>query len=104
MHMVRHPRRAGRIAPERMHDAGGKPGLLHELSAAARRRIFTRVEEPSRQFPGKALQRRTVLPDDGKAAIRQRPDNGDVILLADRMVEFNLGLWRELNLTFDDRH
>jgi hypothetical protein len=44
------------------------------------------------------------LPDDGKATIRQRRDNGDVILLADRVVQFNLGLWRELNLTLYDRH
>jgi hypothetical protein len=38
------------------------------------------LDEPGRQFPGKALQRRTVLPDDGNVAIRQRCDDGDVIL------------------------
>jgi hypothetical protein len=58
------------ITPEQgMHGAGGKTSLLHELAAAARGRILSRVDEPGGQFPGKALQRRTVLPDDGKAAI-----------------------------------
>jgi hypothetical protein len=36
---------------------------------AARGRILARVDEPGRQFPGKALQRRAILPDDWNAAI-----------------------------------
>jgi hypothetical protein len=36
-------------------------------SMSSRLHLLTRVEEPSRQFLGKALQRWTVLPDDGKA-------------------------------------
>jgi hypothetical protein len=44
-----------------------------------------RIDEPGEQPPGKALQRRKTLPDDRKTAIRQRCDDEDIILLADRM-------------------
>jgi hypothetical protein len=87
-----------------MHGASGKTSLLHEFAAAARGRILARLDEPGRQFPGKALQCRTVLPDDGNAAIRQRCDDGDVILLDDRVIEFSFCVRSELNLALDDCH
>ena len=87
-----------------MHGTGGKASLLHELSAAARGRILVRIDEPGRKFPGKALQRWAVLPDDGNALIRQLCDDCDVILLADRVVDFTLCAWSEFDLALDDRH
>ena len=52
-------------------------------------------------IPSKALQRRTVLPDDGKAVIRQRRHDRDIILLANRMVDFALCARGEFDLALD---
>jgi len=52
-------------------------------------------------IPSKALQRRTVLPDDGKAVIRQRRHDRDIILLANRMVDFALCARSEFDLALD---
>jgi len=87
-----------------MDGADGKTGLLHEFPAAAGGGILAGIDEPGRQLPGKTLQRRTVLPDDGNAAIRQYRDDGDIIRLADRMVDFTFSARSELDLALDNRH
>ena len=69
-----------------MHGSGGKTGLLKELAPAAIRYGLARIDEPGRQFPSKLLERRPILPHDRNFSVRRTRDDGDVILLADRVI------------------
>ncbi len=69
-----------------MHGSGGKTSLFYEFSAAARGRILDRVDEPGRKFPSKALSAGRYCRTMGKRLSGSA--DRDIILLADRMVDF----------------
>ena len=75
-----------------MHGLGGIAGLLHQLAPAGVGGVLALVDHAGRQFPGEALQRRTVLPHDRNFSVRRQRDDGDVILLADRVIKLRAWL------------
>ena len=62
---------AGRRRSQRMDGARGISGLLEQFALTAYRRILAGFCKTSRQFEGKDLERRSILPHQRKAAVRR---------------------------------
>src|ERR1700688_3784557 len=104
MELVRQPRGARRVGAERMHGLGGLSGFFHQLAPAGLDGFFALVYQAGRQFPGEALQRRPVLPQDRIFSVRRASHNGELFWLPAGVIKLGRATGREFDLALDDLH
>ena len=98
--VVAQPSTAGSRHTQRIDRVGGIAGFLAQFPPAAFGKILSRLGKAGRKLPGEALERGPVLVDDRKMSARCHRDDGEIILLLDRVIELRLAR-RELDLARD---
>ena len=103
MHLVGEPSRAGRerCRADALARADSPVSSINSRLAASIA-VFALIDRAGRQFPGEGFDRRAVLPHDRDFAAGRTRQHGDVVGLADGVIDFRLLARRELDLALDD--
>lgn len=93
---------AGCGRPQGKNGARGISGLLKQFALAACRRVFTRIDKTSGQLECKRFDRRSILSHQRKPSVRRQRDDGEIIVLADGMIDLCRLIRREFNFPGND--
>jgi hypothetical protein len=98
------PSAGGERHAEGVDGSGLIAGLFQKLAGARLGRIFPALDQARRQFPGEGFERRPVLPNNRNAAIRCPRNNGEIVELANGVVDLRRFAGCEFHFTRDHVH